>query len=606
MLIGSTLLTDLRPGTIDKLNRPNALPPTKRNPAVSERQTPSAAPARADNAPSFAIAVVPLRSDSQDTIMVQEPPTPSPTPAEELPIDIDHAKFLSWLIDRRRVPRDWHTYLKTARSLSRHAISQTPASALEALSLPTSATAVPYYTAVDALTALTSSTAPESWAGGPDKDLLGRYKGRTARAWAAAVAAFERKDVYLADSAQLLVRNADVEARAIKARITRLQADAAEYARRDAPAVRSAKEARERFEDACKEFELPTEEECDFQTLLAMAVEKRVPQLLAEAVACAKEQAFVGAVKYYEDFAHYVKEEGADTGDELCSTAKRVMQGEVNLLTLPVKPVQEAVADDRVDWGISAVDLDASGDGAETSEIDWGIEIDTSASGEAAAVGDDGGGSSVHAVGIDWNDAGEGIAEPEADAGADADVEIAVESEEVFTLADPRSRELYLNDLIELDAFLAQRAAELSQSGNSEIALVMQQSSSTPEFVSSVDVERVRVLQQNVRSAIGVINSADTRRMLALQSDSKRVERAARAVLEKKHVAERMHAAIDVLRKRRVKAVEELAVENPKFEDLAKITRDVKRRTEIALSKLYKGRTVNILGEINNVFPPMD
>lgn len=543
--------------------------------------------------------------------MVQEPPTPSPPPteespppAEELPIDIDHAKFLPWLIDRRRVPRDWHNYLKTARSLTRHALSQTPAPALEALSLPTSATAVPYYTAVDTLTALTSSTAPDSWAGGPDKDMLGRYKGPAARAWAAAVAAFEKKDVYLADSAQLLVRNADVEARAVKARIARLQADAMEYARRDAPAVRSAKEARERFEDACKEFELPTEGECDFQTLLAEAVEKRVPQLLAEAVACAKETAFVEAVRYYEDFADYVKGEGADTDGELCSTAKRVIQGEVDLLTRPIKPAEEAVADDGVDWGISAVDIDASGAGAEAAEIDWGIEIETSASGEGAAVGDDGAGSSAHAGGIDWNYAGEGDAEPEAD--GDAAVEVDAKTEEVFTLADPRSRELYLNDLIELDAFLAQRAGELSRSGDSEIGLVMQQSSSTPDFVSSVDVDQVRVLQQSVRSAITAINSADTRRVLALQSDAKRVERAARAVLEKKHVAERMHAAIDVLRKRRAKAVEELAVETPKFEDLAKVTRNVKRRTELALSKLYKGRTVNILGEINNVFPPVD
>lgn len=526
--------------------------------------------------------------------------------AEELPIDIDYAKFLSWLVDRRRIPRDWHTHLKSARSLLHHAISITPRPAKAALDLapPDPLTPpLPYFHARDIFAALTAGDVPTDWDAGSEKDLLGRYKGATSRAWAAAIAAFEKKDVYLADCAQALTRNTDVEAHALKDSIGALQREATELARRDAPALRAAAEARERFELACDEFDLPKEGDIDFYDSLKEAVDRKVPALLREAVKCVKEGAFAESIKYYANFVGYVRAERGDA-QPVCETATRVIEGNVeSLIRVRREEVTIGVSNGGVDWDIG-IAPHAAEDKTGVAEIDWGIEIDTHGNVEGGS--QDNAGADVDIAGgggeIDWNESAETNDRIEGD---DEKADKTDDSDS-FTLADSKSRELYLNDLIELDAFLAQRVSELSRAGNMEVGLVLQQASGTPEFVKAVDAEQVAMFQESVQKAIRAINSAETRHMLALQSDSKRIERAARAILEKKHVAERMYATIDVLRKRRLKALEDLAVETPKLEELSKITRDIKKSTEKALSGLYKGRVVNILGEINNVFPPVE
>lgn len=528
---------------------------------------------------------------------------------EQLPIDIDYAKFLPWLVDRRRVPRDWHTYLKSARSLLRHALSLTPPPALAALNLsPPDALSppLPYFHALDVLAALTAHDAPAHWQAGPDKDILGRYRAPTSRAWAAAVAAFEKSHVYLADCAQVLVRNTDVEAHALKAAIAALQKDAIDLARRDAPAVRAAADAKERFYLACREFDLPKDDNVDFYAALREAVAHSVPVLLRHAVQCAKHPAFVHAIRYYADFVAYVRQARGDAPHVVCEAANCVVEGDVDSLIKPPVETGVTAADvTGVDWGI-----DVASDGLQAdvgpTEIDWGIEIDTSGSIQATTLGN--GDSSSAGVdvpaaagdAIDWNESAEG----DGQVGGHDDDDSDAHNANCFALTDPKSRELYLNDLIELDAFLAQRVAEFSRAGNTEIGLVMQQASETPDFVKAVDVEQLALFQQAVQDALRAINSAETRRMLALQSDDRRLERAARAILEKKHVAERVHAAINVLRKRRARTIDHLAAETPKLEELGRITRDIKKRTEKALSELYKGRVVHILGEINNVFPP--
>lgn len=434
--------------------------------------------------------------------------------------------------------------------------------------------------------------------------MLGRYKAPTSRAWASVVAAFEHKYTYLADCAQLMTRNADVEAPALKDSISRLQREAAELVRREALAVRSAADARERFEAACAEFELATEGHPDYFQLLERAVDRKVPVLLQEAVGCVKRGAFGEAMACYALFAGYLRGDGV--GGDLCITLRKVMEGDVEELVRPVSRDAGLVAgDDRVDGYMSQVASHEAGSGV-APEVEWGIEVEATGAADVTAdsaqeeQGNDG--AVAGDSRIDWNETVDSL---DGNGGMEH-MDRGDASPEALTLADPAVREMFLNDLIELDAFLAQRASELSRLGDTDAGLIMQQAAGTPELIKAVDMLKIKPLQEAVEMAINAINSADTRRMLALQSDRNRLERAARAIIEKKNVAERTHAAIDVLRTRRSKAQEELAIELPKLAQIGVVTRDVKRRTEVALSALYKGRTVNILGEINNIFPPVD
>lgn len=530
---------------------------------------------------------------------------------EQLPIDIDYAKLLDWLVDRQRIPRNWHILLKSARTLTRTALSNTPSTLHEPLNIPslTPHQNLPYYTVRAVFQKLTDPSAPPEW-GSQEKDLFARYKSSLHRSWSDALSAFEKKHAYLADAAQQLVHNADSEAPTLKASIVKLNTDIADSVRREGTSVRAAQDAKQRFLDACREFELDPDR-TDYETQLIKRVDERVPKVLAEVVQLIKEQNFGDALKYYQEFANFTAKEPVE---DLCSTVKEVRQGDVDQLTRKVKEVPQ-----EIQWGGGAeVDMPAPlNDDSNAAEVDWGIEVDTSgieieASGERKSSGPPGQPGSEAAInwdventatsgGIDW---GDNIATAETTAtSGDADNTQEVDA---LTLADAGARERCLTDLLELAAFLRQRTAELSRSAESEIGLVVQQSSIWPNSIKRVSTDRVKDMQAGVDRAIEGINSGETRKLLALQSNRKRLERAARAVVEKKLIAERTERSIGALQERRARAGQELVRESSQLKELGNVTRDVKRWTEEALSEMFRGRAVNILGEINNVFPPVD
>lgn len=525
------------------------------------------------------------------------------------PIDIDYAKFLDWLIDRRRIPRNWHTLLKSARTLSRTAQSQTPSSLQIELNLPPSElhTNLHYHVVRETLTILTSSSPPKE-APAADKDLLSRYKSPLLRAWADAAAAFERSHIYLADAAQLLTHNANIEAPAIKADIALLNSDIADAGRREGPAIHAASEARNRFNDACHDFDLDPKT-ADFQQQLRATVERRVPCVLALAVEKAKQPQFNDAIEYYQQFAAFVA--GRQDGAILCPTARRVMKGDIAALTAPGMAKEELRPDfEELDWTeVSMIRAKSESSGSvDNVEIDWGIEVDTSGADASVSNDDMNDGSAGleehEKLGIDWGD-GEMKVEPIDwnKSTQPQSVQEETSCASCFTLADANTRERYLNDLLELETFLSQRDAEMRRTGESQVGIVVQQAVTSCESAPRADRDNVAQMWEGVKAAIREVNSEETRRLLALQAQPRRLERAARDVLEKKMVAERLEAAIDVLRKRRARSIDELAVLGPRLKELGVITRMVITETEKALEQLYQGRKVHILGEINNIFP---
>lgn len=526
-----------------------------------------------------------------------------PETEDLLPIDIDHSKLLTWLLDRRHLPKNWHASLKSTRELVHQALKTTPQAALSALNIKPPAPLDPpisYFRVLDILSALTVPDAPAEWQAGPDKDILGWYKGPTARAWQTAVSNFEKNGIFLADCAQTLVRNADIEAKTIRSTITSLQKEITELTRKDPIVVQSSAEATKRFESACEEFELEVDGVADYYNALKDAVQLKVPLVLKEAVEIVKEGTLADVITYYSKFVAYVNGKN-NAGKDLCKTLRVVIDGDIEQFVQTQMVLDEHLPEPRIGWEIDVSKEPAVTTEETSAEVDWGIEIESENTLSIEKTVEEAGKSSEElndATGIDWNEI------PKVSQNVVESGEVGNKGGQGPTLADAKFRGQYLNDLIELDAFLCQREEELSRSGNSEVRLVLQQAPSTPEFVKAVDLDRISEFKHVVNKAINSINSSQTRRILSLQSDRKRLERVAKSIAGKKHVSERMHASIDVLRERRRRAITALSLEAPKFEELGKQTRDIKKRTEKALSGMYKGRAVHILGEINNIFPP--
>eukprot|EP00737_Agarophyton_chilense_P000318 gb/GEZJ01000361.1/.p1 GENE.gb/GEZJ01000361.1/~~gb/GEZJ01000361.1/.p1 ORF type:complete len:540 (-),score=106.72 gb/GEZJ01000361.1/:3457-5076(-) len=532
------------------------------------------------------------------------PPPPSHHHLQQpLPIDIHYNKFLHWLIDRRTIPPKWAAHLAAARTLTRTALAATPDHLRHALQIPqlTAHQNLPYFTVRAYLQTLVSHHLP------PHNDVLGRYKSPVLRAWADAAAAFEKRHVYLADAAQLLTHNTNNEATAIKATIARLNQTLADFARREAQLIRSAADADQRYQNTLHHYNLQPDERYDFHSQLQNHLHEQLPLALQRAVHQTRSPHFQACVKYYHAFATYVSELNHS---DVCTALDIVMNADIDALTAPPKSAPPAHAVEYDPMPSVEHNLDPS-DSAE-APIDWGIEIgqsgsashplelpDTTDSSQSAAVTTDGKPDSPPQGEIDWS-----AVMGELNNSLDQSTQpVEATPLQCVTLLDAVFREQYFNDLTELQAFLAQRQREVKQLSNSEVALALQQSNSAPIEIKSVDIDSLVQMCATVDEAIHAINGADTRKLLAMQSSTKLLERTAKSVLEKKHVAQRTRAAIDVLRKQRAAAVVQLTEETAKMENVAEETRRIIKETEDALSQLYDGRVVNIVGEINVVFP---
>lgn len=523
-----------------------------------------------------------------------------------LPIDIDYSKFLPWLIDRRRIPSDWHIHLKAARTLARTAYTETPSDITAELSLPSTLAAhdfLPYHSCRTALRTLLAESAPAAW-GSRDTDLLGRFKSPLHRAWAAAVAAFEKSHVYLADSAQLLVRHADVDASAMRQGITRLTAELTDLTRKEGPAQQAVVDALHRFHTECAQYGIALDDPTvvpDFHIVLRAKVHARVCELLREMATAAK--VLAEPRQFYQAFADYVS---LGHARNVCPTLQDVIRADLDSVTRdPIAQSTHMQADEDeghggggIDWGIE-LDASAASAGATGSEadIDWGIEVDAAgAEAESNQIAKEIVVEETTADTINWD------IDVAAESGETAATDAKADDGSV-TLASAETRVKYINDLYELDDFLEMREEEFRLTSVQDMGVLMRVTADMPVGLRKVSEDSVMDMRQSVCTAMNAVDRAQGRHYLALHGNARLLDRAARGLLRMRLTVDRAEQATvsSALRKRRV--ADQVADEKRKLVQLGKVTRAVLEDTEKALSKLYQGRTVNVLGEINNIFP---
>lgn len=554
-----------------------------------------------------------------------------------LPIDIDYAKCLPWLIDRRRVPRDWHVQLKTARTLARSAWAQTSPEIRASLELSSDLSAheaLTYAQVRRVYEQLIAEDAPEHW-GSTQLDLLGRHVDPIRRAWKNALSAFEKNHVFLADLAQNIVRNVDVEAPALRTRIAKLTADAADLVRKDGPAARAVTDALERLQRECAQYNICPEvgSHDDFHSLISQFLDARVPLLLRDSVVALKGLRTV--VSFYKQFAGFVSrphslnqgDQSVDASSTLCPVLTAIFDVPEASLVRPVQtssplsganPLTSDANGDALTGGSFLQDTIVGNVGG--GEIDWGIEIDDSGLGDVST-------DAVSNEGIDWSiDAGheggtvpetvEILGEPEnaastidwditVDSGeGDAASETEQESEpQSITLLDGANRKAVLNDVYELRSFLDSRISDTARVQNAHVALNVQLNSAMGTDLGRVTVEDMQGMQSLVKHAIGTLASQEARHILGMYDLPRARERAARNVGDKRLAVDRLRKDVSSLSARRTRVADAIAEEAPKLAQLATDTWRIVDILEQELSKLYGGRDVHILGEIHNVLP---
>ncbi|XP_033733350.1 CDK5 regulatory subunit-associated protein 3-like [Pecten maximus] len=514
--------------------------------------------------------------------------------AENIPIDIHFNKLLDWLINRRHCDKEWHTAMTVIRKKINQAIQDMPA--MEEITQLLEGTYVNYFHCLKIVEILKDSESGK-------KNMFGQYSSQKMKDWVEIIRLYEKDGVYLGETAQMIGRNVNYEVPALKKQIAKCQQAQKECDKKEADYVAKAAELRKKYNSRCKELGI---EGSKIKSELSALV-KDLPVTFNKIADSAKD--IQEAVQFYGDFVNFVMD--SQKHQETCLPMLKHVQefGDTTTYewktgTKPEKIVEASIlinlddeqdqldSAENIDWDIGAdieADIDFGDDvNFDISEIT--IEQGGTEAGDQTPVEQD-----SDSNGIDWSDTVL-VEHPNKD-GSEEGVAKGVDA--LTILDNPVTRTKFMDDLMELEAFLTQRICEMEGSGDSDIV-------STSQFQnapSSVQVEKSKVVSMTskVKDILGQLTSVKMHHLLLIRNSPRYVDRLKDSLKQTLSLADKMvfYEKEMVVKKKDV--LEEQRQLEPKLDVIVQRTKDIQRQMEQEISSKYKNRPVNIMGEINMI-----
>jgi hypothetical protein len=508
---------------------------------------------------------------------------------EDLPIDIHITKLLEWLISRRHCSQQWQESAFVIREKINQALQDMPE--VEEVRQLLEGTYINYFHCQKIVELLKETEAGT-------KNVFGYYSSQRMKDWQEICRLYEKDGVNLAEAANLLMRNVNYEIPALKKQIAKYRQQQSDYTRKESEYAGSGAELREKFNIRCRQIGIEGKR---IKTEL-MSLVKDMPKLYTEVAGQAK--SLLPAVEFYLAFVkfllpkathvdrlqllRYVIAKGNSTVYEWKSGTKptRVIEPTFDMVFKDEETADSADdaadANDEIDWG-------AFGDG-ESSELQLddgsgivGLDDDTPLKSETDN-------ENVNKIAIEIiNDSGavndhhdeEGTAR-----GRDA----------LSLLDDVETRNAFINNLLELEAFVAQRLAELRS--DSQSFAVSNQFQAAPNEVQR-DSAELEVMLANIRNVLVKLTAPHVVELLLIRTSPKFVERLAASLHKLLSDSDKVASLSRLMAQRRTETLEEERLTQPKLDLTIAKTKELQKQVEAQISKKYNNRKVNIMGEIN-------
>uniref|UniRef100_A0A8C7XQM9 CDK5 regulatory subunit associated protein 3 n=1 Tax=Oryzias sinensis TaxID=183150 RepID=A0A8C7XQM9_9TELE len=454
---------------------------------------------------------------------------------QNLPIDIQTNKLLDWLLDRRHCSVKWQSAVKTIREKINAAIQDMPEN--EEIKQLLSGSYIHYFHCLRIVEILKGTEASS-------KNIFGRYSSQRMKDWQEIVSLYEADNVYLAEVASLLIRNVSYEGPALKKQLAKAQQLQQELSRREVECQSSAAELKERYYAACKQYGISG----DSVARELQALVKDLPVVLEEV--CRDASKLEETIKLYTAFTHF-----------LCDWSEPVLP----LLTFVQKRGHATFYEWRTGTAPSSVERPSMG---ETSAIDWG---DTEGAPIEIEIVD---------IGTDSNSlpCPEGVAR-----GEDA----------LGVLENSQSRSQFIDELMELEAFLTQRIVEMGEEGD---VVSMSQFQLAPSVIQNQTRQHVQEMLSGVQDLLGRLTSLRMQHLFMIQASPRYVERVSDMLRQKLKQAEILVLKASTMVEKRQEALEEQSRLEPRVDLLALRTRELQKLIEADISKRYHNRPVNLMG----------
>ncbi|XP_041258267.1 CDK5 regulatory subunit-associated protein 3 isoform X1 [Onychostruthus taczanowskii] len=499
----------------------------------------------------------------------------APQDYRNVPIDIQTSKLLDWLLDRRHCGRRWPAQVAQVRERIRAALQDMPEHPeIRAL---LQGSYLHYFHCLRIVEILKGTEAST-------KNLFGRYSSQRMKDWQEIVSLYEKDNAYLAELSSLLARSVGYELPALRRQRGRWQQAQQELARREDECQLRAGELRERFLSSCRQYGIAGQDVR--QELLAQV--QALPSLLSRIGDGAS--ALGDAIELYQACVAFVCDSpGAEALPLLrlavshgnCSVFRWRTGREPQRLERPEpREAPEPPREDTIDWGDFPAEPPQGGD------IDWGITVEPGPQGDDGIDWGDGKKGQEGTItaepspqgddGIDWGDGEKGQEGTitVVESGTEAPEDVARGSDALTLLENPETRNQFIDELMELELFLAQRLLELEDDAD---VVAMSQLQAAPAALQGQSGARLRARLATARELLAQLCSRSVQHLCMILASPRYVERVTALLRQQLLQAELQLAKRDALGQRRRQALAEQAALEPRLQRLQESTRELQR-----------------------------
>lgn len=386
----------------------------------------------------------------------------------------------------------------------------------------------------------------------------------------------------------LLVRNVNYEIPSLKKQIAKCQQLQQEYSRKEEEGQAGAAEMREQFYHSCKQYGITG----DSVRRELLALVKELPSQLAAIGAGA--QSLGEAIDLYQACVGFV----CESPEEQVLPMLRFVQTRGNCTvyewrtgTAPstverphLEEPPEQVEEDTIDWGDFGVEVASegtdSGISAQAAAIDWGISLES----DSKEPGGDG---------IDWGDDTAALQITVLEAGTQAPEGVARGSDALTLLEYPETRNQFIDELMELEIFLSQRAVEMSEEAD---ILSVSQFQLAPAILQGQTKAKMVSMVSALQDLIGRLTSLRMQHLFMILASPRYVDRVTELLQQKLKQSQLLALKKELMVQKQQEALQEQAALEPKLDLLLEKTKELQKLIEADISKRYNGRPVNLMG----------
>ncbi|ETN58631.1 CDK5 regulatory subunit-associated protein 3 [Anopheles darlingi] len=493
----------------------------------------------------------------------------------DIPIDIHAGKLLEWLVSRRIVDKNWHLHIRNIRNKISNAITDMPAHD-ELLKLLSGAHI--NYFHCQRIVEILKTTEADS------RNVFGRYGSQRMKDWQEILKMYEKDNLYLAEAAQILVRNISYEIPGIRKQIKHLEQLGEEADKKVQDLGRSERTVYGEYQQMCKQLGVSG---TNLRQELIQKVFSELPGMFEQITKTV--QQLKKPIELYAAFA------GSDDCLPLLkhvatkgnTTVYEFIYGEPPLSveepTVTLELEKQVTGTEQIDFGDSdGGAIDFGDDGAidfgdapievEAGEIDWGAPVD------------DGGAQQID-LNISLEESGI-VVEEDGHAGG-----IAKGPDAYSVLDSPKHRERFMNDLLELEAFLRMRLYQLGGSDKVQL-LSFTMMDSFPDH----DEKSLTIMVADVDTVHGALTGELLQHLHQIKHSPEYVDILTANIEQKLSSIEKMKETVKRLQEKSANFKQQSIELKPTQTKIIDQTRTLQGQIERDISKRYKNRVVNLYG----------